>query len=613
VASQGEARGPLTWLGAILVVYLGVPLVAFAVRFASAGSRGFGEPGLYPALWVSLECATISLALITVFGLPLAYYLAHARSRTSAVVYALVQVPLALPPVMAGIVLIYLVGPYTFLGRLSGQRLTESMAGIVIAMTFCAAPFLVVSARAGFLAVDRGLLDTAAALGHSPASRFLRVSVPLAHQGIRAGMALSWLRAFGEYGAVVILAYNPSSLPVYTYNQFSGVGLPTTLAPTALALLVALAAVLASRLHRPRAARARALPAPLAPQRRDAEPVTFDVRLRLGTFALALARRGGAPRLAILGASGSGKSALLRCLAGLEGPGVGDVRYGAERVTDTAVEARHVGYVAQGFSLLPHLTVWEQLCFGRGSSPPLAAYWLTRLRLDGLEARYPHELSGGQRQRVGLAQVLARSPRVLLLDEPFSALDVPVRRELRRELRRLQHETDLATVLVTHDPEEAALLSDVVIVIDGGESLQAGPTREVFSRPASAPVARLLGIPNLFAGTVVAPGVLESDGCRVRTDDVGLVVGTQVQWSIRPELVGLVPGDGDPGDGATAALAGTILDVAHLGATAEVVVALSGDLWVEARAPEPLDLTAGERCVVELAPEAITVWPAERA
>jgi molybdate transport system permease protein len=128
----------------------------------------------------------------------------------------IVQIPLALPPIMSGVVLIYIVGPYTFLGELFNRRLTDSMAGIVIATTFCSAPFLIVSARAAFVSVDQGLLDVAATLGHSDLSRFIKVAVPLAGPGIRAGMLLSWLRAFGEYGAVVMLAYNPASLPIYT-------------------------------------------------------------------------------------------------------------------------------------------------------------------------------------------------------------------------------------------------------------------------------------------------------------------------------------------------------------------------------------------------------------
>ncbi len=125
---------------------------------------------------------------------------------------------------MSGILLIYLVGPYTYVGRLFDGPLTHSRVGVVLAQTCCAAPFLIVVARSAFATIDQALLDVAATLGHSEFSRFRRVALPVAAPGIRAGMLLAWLRAFGEYGAVIVLAYHPFSVPVYTYNQFSGVG-----------------------------------------------------------------------------------------------------------------------------------------------------------------------------------------------------------------------------------------------------------------------------------------------------------------------------------------------------------------------------------------------------
>ena len=608
------ARSPLAWLGTLLVLYLGLPLVAFAVRFAAAPQRGFHSPGLFPALWVSLICATISLGLTTLFGVPLAYLLARSRGRLASVVGIIVQIPLALPPIMSGVVLIYIVGPYTFLGELFNRRLTDSMAGIVIAMTFCSAPFLIVSARAAFVSVDQGLLDVAATLGHSDLSRFIKVAVPMAGPGIRAGMLLSWLRAFGEYGAVVILAYNPASLPIYTYNQFSGRGLPTTLAPTALALAVAVVAVMISRVKIKNPARPSVHAAtPKAPGPSPSQPVRFAVDHQLGSFHLALAHESIGRHLAILGPSGSGKSALLRCLAGLYGSSPGPVWYGDLPVRDVAVERRRVGYVAQGFSLYPHLSVWQHLLFATGATPELAAYWLEHLRLEGLEDRYPSELSGGQRQRVALAQVLCRSPQILLLDEPFSSLDVPVRLELRRELRRLQRETGLATVLVSHDPEEAAFLSDEVLVIANGRALQSGTSREVFSRPASAEVARLLGIANLHQATVVSPGLIDAHGARIETDTGDASAGAEVLWSIRPErvMIARAPNSTQPGDvpSGTALLA-TVTDIADVGTAVDFFVALNADLELQARLPEPIDLEVGASCSVEMAPEAISLWPA---
>ena len=604
-------RSPLVWLGGLIAAYLGLPLLAFAIRFVTAPTRGFHSAGLFPALWVSISCATISLAVITLFGVPLAYLLARSKSRVASIVGVVVQIPLALPPLMSGIVLIYIVGPYTFLGQLFGERLTGSMAGIVIAMTFCAAPFLIVAARAAFVSIDQGLLDVAATLGHSEVSRFLRVAVPIAGPGVRAGMLMAWLRAFGEYGAVIILAYNPASLPVYTYNQFSGRGLPTTLAPTALALVVAVVAVMISRVKftKPSPSQVSAR-TPHVPARATPQPVRFDIDHYLGAFHLSLAHESSASHLAVLGPSGSGKSALLRCLAGLHGPCPGPVWYGDHLVRDVAVDKRHVGYVAQGFSLYPHLTVWRHLLFASGATPELAAYWLSHLRLEGLENRYPSELSGGQRQRVGLAQVLCRSPQVLLLDEPFSALDMPVRLELRRELRRLQRETGLATVLVTHDPEEAAFLSDEVIVIANGRALQSGTSRQVFSRPATPEVARLLGITNLRRATVVSRGQIDAHGALISVSPTDLAPGTTVLWSIRPErvLISSVPDSKGMSSDVSDVLMGTISDIADVGMAVDLFIAITPELEIQARTPEPTGLQVGGQCCVELPLEAISLW-----
>jgi len=602
-------------LGGLIVVYLGYPLAAFAVRFATSPQRGFHVPGLFHALWVSICGATIALALSTLFGVPLAFFLARSKGRVAGLVGLVVQIPLALPPLMSGIVLVYVIGPYTFLGQLFGRHLTDSMVGVVIAMTFVSSPFLIVASRAAFASIDQGLLDVAATLGHSEVSRFVRVAVPSAGHGIRAGMLLTWLRAFGEYGAVVILAYNPASLPIYTYNQFSGRGLPTTLAPTALALGVAVVVVLVSRVKLRAPSSRTAIPSTKrSPVAATSQPVRFEIDHHLGSFHLEMSHDSNARHLGVLGPSGSGKSALLRCVAGLYGSSPGPVWYGDQSVESVAVERRGVGYVAQGFSLFPHLSVWRQLLFAKGATPELAAYWLEHLHLSGLEGRLPSELSGGERQRVGLAQVLCRSPKVLLLDEPFSALDVPVRLELRRELRRLQRETGLATVLVTHDPEEAAFLSEELMVIADGRVLQSGTSRSVFSRPASAKVASLVGVENLNLARVVTSDSIDVAGALVEVGPTDIAPGASVLWCIRPERVTVVR-DAEHADASNTErreLRGILNDVADTGTAYDLFVSVGDGLEIKARTWGSFDLDVGSRCRVELDPDAISLWEVPR-
>jgi len=657
----GPWKGPLPYLSGLLVLYLLIPIAALLVRLASSAGAGLPTAGLASALWVSLITASISATIIALLGTPLGWFLAQARGRVWEVVGVAVQLPLALPPLMSGILLVELVGPYSTIGQLFGGRLTDTMAGIVIAQTFVAAPFLVVAARSAFATVDPGLLDVAATLGHGSWSRFFRVSLPLAAPGIRAGLLLSWLRAFGEFGATVILAYHPYSLPVFTYVQFTSTGLPSTLAPTAGAIAAAVVVLGLARWRpgrwiwarcRPHLGGRRHLNADLpaagrSPERRPAATIgrvqrtagdgprtagdapdtpqvlDFDLRARIGSFDLELAHTAHAPHLALLGPSGAGKSFALRCLAGLRGAGVGRVALGRRDLSRMTPEERRIGWVPQDAALFPHLSVWRQLTFGVGTDLTLAVHWLERLGLLELKDRLPSQLSGGQRQRVSLARALARDPDLVLLDEPFSSLDRPVRDELRRVLRRLQQTLGVATVLVTHDPEEAALLADEVVILADGRALQSGTRTAVFERPASPRVARLLAIDNLRTGVIAGSGRLVSDHTELAIRETGLTPGTTVSWCIRsehvvllPEMVGgaevPLPRSVSPSRDAHFALAATcpavILEVFDLGAWREVTVCLDGGLELTARTVDGHRLLPDQRCRVALAPEVITLW-----
>jgi molybdate transport system ATP-binding protein len=220
----------------------------------------------------------------------------------------------------------------------------------------------------------------------------------------------------------------------------------------------------------------------------------------------------------LFGASGAGKTTILRCLAGLERPTRGTIRFGQDIWFDLELglelqpQQRGVGFLFQEDALFPHLTAAENVGYGIGWLPPAARRdrvqeLLRFVRLEGKGERRPRELSGGERQRVALARALAPEPRLLLLDEPLSALDAPTREELRVELRRMLAALRIPTLFVTHDRNEALSLADRIAVIADGRVRQVGPVAEVFSRPADREVARIVGVETVVPGRVVGcPG-----------------------------------------------------------------------------------------------------------
>jgi sulfate/thiosulfate transport system ATP-binding protein len=222
--------------------------------------------------------------------------------------------------------------------------------------------------------------------------------------------------------------------------------------------------------------------------------------------------------VALLGPSGCGKTTLLRIIAGLEVPDSGSVLFHGEDATNTDVRERNVGFVFQHYALFGHMTIFENVAFGlrvrpKSTRPSEAEIrrkvmdLLGLVQLDWLAQRYPHQLSGGQRQRIALARALAVEPKVLLLDEPFGALDAKVRKELRRWLRRLHDEVHVTSVFVTHDQDEAMEVADRVVVMNQGRIEQQGTPDEVYDHPASPFVLQFLGDVNLFHGRLGhAPG-----------------------------------------------------------------------------------------------------------
>ena len=601
---------PLRLLAGLLALYLVAPFAAGLAQMGTAAWTAADLPGLARAAGVSVASATLSTLLVAVGGVPLGYVLARGSGRGLALLGFAVQLPLALPPLASGVLLLFLLGYASPLGRLAHGALTDTFAGIVLAEAFVSAPFLIVAARQAFAAIDPLLEEVAATLGHRPGAVFRRVGFPLAWRGILAGLLLCWLRAFGEFGATVMVAYHPYSLPVFAYVAFGAAGLPAmlpVLLPMAAAsVLVMAASQLALRPTKRRPVEHAALP-PLAPprpatsSRQGAPRLALAAHRRLDGFTLDVAWNADARRLAILGASGSGKSLTLRLIAGLCEASASQVRFGERDLGALPTQGRGIAYVPQGYGLLPHRDVASQIRFAVDCDPRQALFWTARLGLAGLEHRRPHELSLGQQQRVALARALSRRDAgLVLLDEPFSALDSGLRERLAQEMLSLQREMDATTVLVTHDPAEAMLLADELLLLDGGRVLQSGPVAALFARPASEAAARLLGARTIGSGRITDDARIDIGG-GVRLDMAGppLAAGLAVGWAVRPHQVRLSHAGGH---------AGHVLrrEPARDGQR-RVSVRLGGvelDILTDPGCP-----AEGPACVY-IDPEALQVWPA---
>jgi molybdate transport system permease protein len=607
------AARPLLWLAALLAVYLCAPFVASVPQLGRADWANVDWRATWSAVGISAASASVASLAILLGGVPLGYFLARSTSRKVALLGFVVQLPLALPPLTSGVLLLFLLGPYSWVGRFTNGVLTDSFAGIVLAEVFVAAPFLIIAAKSAFTAVDPVLDDVAATLGHHAGSRFFRVMLPVAWPAIRAGLALAWLRAFGEFGATVMVAYHPYSLPVYTYVVFGGQGLPAMmplLLPT-LAIAIVCAALSIYSLRQKTTLEqtengddALEPGADLTTSRGETADLrlAFHLQRRLGAFDLDIAWTPVTRRLAIIGPSGSGKSLALRLIAGLESNASSSVTLGTTPLNTLPPERRQIGYMPQDYGLFPHMTVAQQLAFPVDADPASARYWLDHLGLAQLVARLPHQLSFGQRQRVALARALTRHSELLLFDEPFAALDTPRRRRLQQSLRALQREIAAVTIIVTHDPDEAALLADEVLVVEQGRVLQAGFIDAVFERPASMRVAGLLGLHNVGEGVMSASGKVEiAQGLVIGTGDSGLdlAAGQRVMWRVSSHAIVVT------------------VDGTHAGVV-DAVELRRGERYVRVNiagvrfdiANEDARLREGAPCRIEIRASGVAVWQA---
>lgn len=322
--------------------------------------------------------------------------------------------------------------------------------------------------------------------------------------------------------------------------------------------------------------------------------------------------------VSLLGPSGCGKTTLLRIVAGFEEPDRGEVRLAGADITGELAAKRQMGMVFQAYSLFPNMTAEENIRFGlkvrRVDQRQQAERAQELLELVGLaqhRKKYPHQLSGGQQQRVALARALAIRPLALLLDEPLSALDAKVRVQLREEIRRIQQETKVTTIFVTHDQEEALSISDRVVVMHQGQLSQVGTPAAIYGEPDNMFVARFVGAVAELPAEVVdgREGIVELFGKKVRAVRAqGMAAGTRIYFLLRPETVRVGPQGGNSG------LTGTVAGRTFYGALTSLRIELAGGQGsITAAMPsgEASEVAQGERVSVSWAEDAPRILPRE--
>lgn len=315
--------------------------------------------------------------------------------------------------------------------------------------------------------------------------------------------------------------------------------------------------------------------------------------------------------IALLGPSGSGKSTLLRMIAGLETPDSGEILITGEETTSQSARERNIGFVFQHYALFRHMTVSQNIGFGlrvrdaaKEDVEKRVSDLINLVSLGGLENRYPSQLSGGQRQRVALARALAPHPQVLLLDEPFGALDAKVREELRTWIVRLHEQTHVTTIFVTHDQHEALEIANRILVMDKGRIQQEGTPLDIFDRPATPFVAEFVGESNFIESIVSAPELVTWGPLRFTVNGYG--VGQKVRIYFRPHDVYV------SSVLETLQVTGKILKTRFRGPLIELLIEVGQDKRIIAHVPKGVALASDfrENRTVFLGITAFNVFPA---
>jgi len=492
-------------------------------------------------LWISLKVSAVA-TLITFFaGTAAAYGLLGYRGKWRSLLDAVFIAPLVLPPTVVGFVLLQFFGSNGWAGQLLRSLNIEIIftwyAG-AIAATVVTFPLMYRTALGAFEQIDGNLLHAARTLGASELRIFWRVSLPLALPGVLAGATLTFARGLGEFGATLMLAGNipgeTETIPLAIYSAVEAGATDQAWFWSLVILSIALSAIATINLllATPRISRlvpdtrpisqvnATRTTLDLSPRSTlrerhstpDTRQLLVDIQKHLPHFSLQLAFHTDRHPLGILGASGAGKSLLLRCIAGIDTPDQGRIVLNGRVVFDSKLginlpsRDRRIGVIFQHYALFPHLTVAQNVAFGLSQTKKVLRQrieaQLQSVELAGLGDRYPHQLSGGQQQRVALARALICNPSVLLLDEPFSALDTHLRFQMEQELIATLNTYAGTTLFITHNLEEAYRICQKLLILEQGNAIAHADKHTIFEYPNRVSIAKLTGCKNLSRAKV---------------------------------------------------------------------------------------------------------------
>jgi molybdate ABC transporter permease protein len=512
-------------------------------------------------LWISLKVATIATLIVLGLGLAIAHWMWGYQGRWKALLEGIFIAPLVLPPTVVGFLMLMLLGKFGPVGQLLPSTFgvvftwyAAVFAGVVVAF-----PLMYKTTLGAFEQIDSTLLQAARTLGANEIKVFWQITLPLALPGVLAGATLAFARTLGEFGATLMLAGNipgeTQTIPMAIYFAVEAGEMKVAWFWSLVILGISVMGLTGVNVWKTKhTGRHRihkgwfwlkfldgfeglALNSPLQhpiSQSQSSPQLTVNIERQLSGFLLDVSFAVEDQPLGILGASGAGKSLLLRCIAGIETPDIGKivlngrVLFDAQQRVNVKSCDRHIALLFQNYALFPHLTVAQNIAFGlpkklsKTAQTQEIGFHLASIQLEGFAHFYPHQLSGGQQQRVALARALASQPEVLLLDEPFSALDTHLRHQIENQLRLSLVTYPGVTLFVTHNLEEAYRVCENLLVLEGGTSIAPTPKHQVFDHPQTVSIARLTGCKNFARATVQSPQLIQAQewGCLLQVATV---------------------------------------------------------------------------------------------